>query len=961
MARKSGFRVGMVMVLLLVIMTACSGGGSNPVNGPLAGGDEGLRSQGAASQAGNRELWGYWNCIIDTATGTVEAIPSRGLMLHVNAVEWMQPPGGKLSNLGVKIVDDTHWLTEGRFDLNITLTHPFPGLDQFSGFDVMGVFITDGHKSVHSQGNIKYSDGGTLDATMLNLDGYTRWWNQDEFDGVTPRIFSYIPGKLAIDAVALDAALNPYKYFAKDIGLQQDVAEYFSTQKGLRGLFPAGAAITRRYELKWPMVSGNPQLKFGYAVVASWETPTPNPPVNVPGDFPIKANALEPVGLSINDNSDLYYDDVNEVYGGSVVFDLEVYDWQGLDPTTPIPSTISRIIIEFPESPAFPTGANFPQDSSTWNVTAGDDHSSVWHVDLASVAPSAMGDTPVLIIFETNYDYDNGVPSVFPDAPLSSYFPYTLLIFGAPGVPQCEAPVPEFTDRTYIEIEDYTVDVVVPGGTDYSVDWSIVPLGDPEDWVTLPPEEQPALAITANWYTVTELGAILGDYEVCVSVYSTEGFNECCTSVTVDDLPGLVPVTGQDQLTPTQQPNQGTEPCDITVFDAGSSTTGQLLFQDTALSNVRMYRLNDDYSSVVGVSTLTLSGPAPLNTAVSWNDWHKFDVNPTGQQFLATSGSDVWPSIQDNNTYNINDPYHCWVLPFANQTGANLLMALYGDVGYNATPPSPPDPDNVAWKHIVDWTSGAMYFENREYGLMTISEEWLPLHGGYTHPGTIWAIYSWSPFNNITNNFKAVALAGMSTQYTVPGDINDIDPGLMALGTDDNMPIQADWSSSPDLLMSDIVVWYMLSSEPSGANRKIHMVLLPEDVDDPTFWAAWTSGVGIFYYDSYIGSGSPWGVDFSGGTPVDLEVMYTNKDGSGLDHTWDWVAMLVDTGTSWRVDVVRYDPFFGSIAPVASYTFTGDSDPQALDIDTVQHEIHVLHKLPSGLNPYKVTVLHFTP
>jgi len=941
MARKPGFHIGLVLILLF-LMTACSGGG-DPVTGSFSVGDTGLSSQRTSNVSSNRMLWGYYNCVIDIPSSTVEIIPARGAMMHVNAVEWMQPPAGSVANLQVLIVDESQWFSEGRLDLDVILNHPFTGLDQFTGFDVMGVFMTDGHQPLLSQSGVWYSDGGTQDATMLNPDGYTRWWNQDEFDDPSIRIFSYLPGKVAVNGAGLDAQINPYKYFTEGIGATDDEGPWLENNPDLRGYFPAGTAITRRYDLKWPVVAGVPQLAFDYAIVASWEPPATTPPVNIPGDFPITANALEPVAISVTNNSDIFYDTVNDIVGGSVALDIEVYGWQ-----VPIDQTIERLIVEFPISSIFPAGATYIDTPGTWTVSDGGINSSVWEVDITTLDPMDLGTTPLMIILETSYNYDNGYGTKYPfGEPLSSYFVYEIEVYGAPGVPVCNEVTSEFLDRTYIEVENYMVDVSVPGGNEYFVDWSVVPYGDPEVWTTLP--DQPAEEIILNWYAVTNDGVDLGSYEVCASVYNTEGFSECCLSVIVDDLMNIGPVTGQNGIILSQQPNQGAQPCDLTVWDTGSGSFGQLMYQDDGMvpPAVRMYRFNDNYSSIVGTPTLDATGPPPLDEASTWNDYHKFDVAPTGGIIQLASGNPTFPSIIDPGTYNINDPFHSWILAYWNMTGVNIMLGLFGDVGYSPTPPSPPDPDNVPWKHIPDWTSGAAFYNTRMYGLMTVSEEWIPEHPGYTHPGTIWALVAEAPYDNIVDDYEAVSL-GLSTQDPGGGEVDDTTPDYMAIAVDDNMPVQLDWSSSPDDLMDDVVVWYFLSSESTGSARKVHIVLLPEDL---------TIDFDIFYYEDFIGAGSPWGADFSGATPVDIETIYSNREDLPIDHNYNWLAVLLDTGTGWRVDVFRYDPLFGSVALVDTYDPGVTGTPTALDIDTLEHEIHVFYDDGSQ---YRVTVLEFT-
>ena len=935
MARKPGFIVGLVLMLLM-IMSACAGG-TDPVTGSLPGGDEGLSTARDSSATSSRMLWGFWTCIVDTETDTVEVVPLRGAMMHVNAVEWLQPPNGSLANLGVEIIDDSNFLTEGRIDVNVRLTHPFPGLDQYTGFDVMGVYMTDGHVPIQSQVDVDMTDGGGLDSALLNPDGYTRWWNQAEFADQPISIFSYIPGQVGINREGLDAIINPYKYFTDDIGNEDLVEDFTAGNVEARGVFSAGSTIIRRYNLVWPLVGPTPAFAFDYAVVASWVPPLNQPPI-VPDDYPISANALEPIALDITDSSDLFYS--GTTYGGDVVLDLELYSWQGLDPDQDIDDTIKRVIVEFQPSPVFPTGTYYAEDSSSWMVSPATEITSVWHVEIPGLQPEATGPAPALVIFETIFDYDNGFGTGFPlSSVLSSYFATAIEVYGAAGIPTCEPPTPEFTERNWLEIEDFSTVTGSPGGGSYNIDWSIEPTGDPKDWVNTDTDD-----ITVNWFTATDFGSILGDYDVCVSVYSPEGFSECCATVTVDDTPELQPVTGQNGITLPQQPDQGAQRPDLCVWNSGSNSVGQVLNQDI-LSEVRMYRFSDSYGSIVGSNALSHTGyDPPLDNPQSWNDFHKFDVRPTGGHVIATSASPLWPSISDPLGYNINDPYHAYILPYANMTGASQMLGLYADLGTSGAP----DPDVVPWKHVVDWTAGAAHYLTRMYGLMTISEEWIPNHPTETHPGTIWALYAVAPYADIATDFDPVGV-GLSTQGLGSGDIDDTAPNIMALGVDDDCPIQADWSAGPGDLLSDIVVWYMLSSESTVTDRKVHLVLLPEDISIP---------FDIYYYEDYIGIASPWGLDFGGDVPIDVETIWANQT-SNMSKVFNWFAVLLDTGTGWRVDVYRYDPLFGSIALVDIYEdlfVTGT--PTALDIDNDENEIHVLY---NDAGTYKVVVLEWTP
>jgi len=961
MARKPGFHYGLALLILLVLTIACSGGG-NPV---MPDGELGITGQKSVEDPSNRMLWGYWTITIDPNSGNVEVLPVRGAMMHVNAVVWMQPPGGSIANLGIEVTYQDDYMATGRIDLNVSLTHPFPGADLYTGFDVLGVFITDGHYDLLSQPAVTVSDGVLLyneqdiaidpalltDAVLLNPDGYTRWWNQDEFDEPDMKIFSYIPGALGRGALGLDAVINPYKYFAEGITRLDNVDEYLEANMGARGMFPAGAEIVRDYKLQFPKPGVSPELRYDYAVVANWEVSDPNPPVFIPEDFPLAANAYEPIAISVADNSTLFYDDVSSTYGGQVDWYVELYDWQGMGTGAGIDEIIDRVVVEFMASDQVPGGQYYDSGMYTWDVQPGKANSSVYHVEIPDLVPSAIGYTPAMLIFETNDDYDQGFPTEFPNGALSSYFMKELRIYGAQGTPTCEDPVPAYTDRHYIEVEDFTALIDAPGGTLYNIDWSVVPSGDARAWNNTDTEE-----ITVNWYNATSAGTNLGSYEVCVSVYSSEGWNMCCTDVVVDDIPDFGPQTGMLNHILPNQPDQGTQPGDIAIHHAGTASIAEVMYQALGTppnTNVLLYKFNDDYSANIGTVTLD-TGYDWASPDPSWldethfADFHKFDVtNANGNNIHLTSGSDAWPTIIDPAGRNVNDPFHSYVLPFNNVLGDLFYFSIFGDAGSSGNP----DPDAMTekWKHMVDWTFGVTAGPSSPfYGLYTLSEEWLPNHGSDEHPGPIWLAYSTSPYTDAGNDLMGFGLSGLSIQYPpLNGPVDDRDPNAMALAVDNATGWTVDWQPGPGELMSDIVLFYMLSSEPTPTDRKVHIIWMPED-----------TSIGFFIHDDFIGNGSSWGVNFGGAAPIDVEVMYSAGPDNQVDHTFNYLAVLADTGTEWAVGIYRYDPIWPRLDLVTQYVAEFPSQPTAMDVDTRANEIHVLHETGGT---YNVTVLQFTP
>lgn len=145
----------LVLILGLFGIACSSGHGTtNPVT-------PGLTSAGptVSAQANliERDLWGWWNVAIDTATGEVEFAPFREAMFRANVTQWLQPPIGSYTNLKIIVDDMSTYFDDGRITVDVALTHPFPGFVEYTGFDVQGVFIHDGPVSDTYDPDINYA------------------------------------------------------------------------------------------------------------------------------------------------------------------------------------------------------------------------------------------------------------------------------------------------------------------------------------------------------------------------------------------------------------------------------------------------------------------------------------------------------------------------------------------------------------------------------------------------------------------------------------------------------------------------------------------------------------------------------------------------------------------------------------------------------------------------------------
>jgi len=450
-------------LITVLILLGCSGGGSgtNPMLPDLS---ENTGQKSTRSADAHRDLWGWWEVTIDPISKSVEIVPIRSAMFRANVTQWMQPPIGNLNNLKIDIVDMSTYMTDGRIVVDVSLTHPFPGLVEYTGFDVNGIFINDLSAVDSLNPDISYPleniDAGILE----NPDGFTRWFNYPEFAGSIP-ILGYTPGYLG-NIEEPSATLNPYKYFSDDLGAEDDVVEFFTDELNIenRGMYLHGVTNTRRYNLQFPINGSTPVLKYQYAVSASWEEGDPeiggNPDIwDAPDDFPISANQQEPFLLNIDSTgSDIYFDDSDSSFGGNLVLDIEVFSWQHL---YPVYAGLSKINISTCETcSTLPVTVTIEGAALETAVVpgGGTSVSSVYHVDLTGLMPTANGAAPLLISVEPKNpaSYDQGFGTPIPDGALAAYMLHWVDIATESG---CTPPTAfaEATSATEISNGD-TVD-----------------------------------------------------------------------------------------------------------------------------------------------------------------------------------------------------------------------------------------------------------------------------------------------------------------------------------------------------------------------------------------------------------------------------------------------------------------------------------------------------------------------
>lgn len=406
-------------------------------------------------------LWGMWNVIIDSTSSEAEIFPLRGVNFNANVVNFLHPPLSPVNQLQIAVLP-TSDPVNGYFEVDVTLFHPFVGLNQYTGFDVRGIFMADGSKTSALDSDIVFGTSEFNEAHMIEPDGYTRWWNATEFTDPLD-LLSFNDALLGNDPMPT-ATLNPYMYFADAMAYDGSPADL---DPATRGAFtPDGPTHTRLYMIQFPVETG-PVISFNYAVDASWNEPDPSFAPEYPLEaFTGSAQVQEAYHLSINtSDSTLWYEGGES--GGSLDLVIEVFDWQSLVNSAGVMGELNALWVE---SEILPTPLNILPAAT---ISGGSQAtSSVFEVELESLSLniSAAGDFSILVTAESanpsNYQpqIDGGENFIFPDVPLAAYqFGYVTV-----GDTQGVTPADDVTGDVALSVDRNSSDTI----TGVTLDWT---------------------------------------------------------------------------------------------------------------------------------------------------------------------------------------------------------------------------------------------------------------------------------------------------------------------------------------------------------------------------------------------------------------------------------------------------------------------------------------------------------
>ncbi len=379
--------------LILLLTIGCSTGGNTP-SAP----DAQFETR-SLSDSATHSLWGYWQGVIDPDAQTIDLTPLRETSMHLNALRFLEPP--PLVNLTLESLKFNGDIIEA----DIGLRHQLLGLTEFTGFDVCGIFITNGSYSGYDNPDLVMAVDG--DTRLLNADGFSRWWNPAEFPVNEGTMFSYNDGLLGTpDAVGnYNATLNGYKYFCNDFVNPDDPLDIIQLEH--RGMFSAGSKNIRHYTIK---LDGG--LIFNYAVDACWQFPTGGKPWTPPDDFGPGANRPEPYRIVVHEDSNTLWND-GDTNGGDLGLAIDVYDWFNADMNT--------VRVESPGNFAIVESAS---------ASGGGEGYSTYEIEITGATP-AEGSIELLISVESDVV---GYGGLLPGEPVTAYFTHSVDVSAEPPI-----------------------------------------------------------------------------------------------------------------------------------------------------------------------------------------------------------------------------------------------------------------------------------------------------------------------------------------------------------------------------------------------------------------------------------------------------------------------------------------------------------------------------------------------
>jgi hypothetical protein len=395
-------QIGFIAILMIsILILGCSG------NSPtIPSGSEIIPPDLSMDYVSSpdRTLLGLWEVNIDASTGEYEIIPQRFSEVHLNIRKFLEE--GVCTDC-FKIELPIQIQPYG-FDVNLSITHPYPGLSIFTIFDVRGIVMLPGTYSFPDSNFLttRVSNG---DWSILDPDGWTPIFNAVDYPG--PSVAGYSRGRYVNpDWGDPTNTLNPFMAY---------YSQGQSENEGGRRAFFNYDKVIRTYKFH----SSTDQLKFWYAIDACWDIPSGSDPYEL-SDFPMSANCVEPYRFDFSVVSGELWDD-----GGIVTIGVDVYDHQGW--TEPW-----SLMWEAPECFDGATALIMPPDSITGDAAH-------WEISVTNFngGLSKLTGTELLVT------YGNSEPDPFV-GPIYGYGRFTIPVGDEPQLaPIVESIIPNVVDQ----------------------------------------------------------------------------------------------------------------------------------------------------------------------------------------------------------------------------------------------------------------------------------------------------------------------------------------------------------------------------------------------------------------------------------------------------------------------------------------------------------------------------------
>ena len=396
-----------IILIVLILFAGCSGGRSESPVEPSGNPDWSnaiTETRQLDNENINHFLIGYWEIILHTDTGGYEIIPVRNAEFHCNVIEFFTEFHCMTLELQYE-----NW-GNGRFNVDFTISHPLP-YSEYMIFDMRGIIFGGGPSTMASKDDPDLLWLKPDGFKILNADGWTRWWNPNEFSH--QQLLGYIEA-FGTPGFTTDATMNPYKCFANALSLDDPVIPAINDLN--RASFATdGGTVSRRYKIKFPMLGGTPDIQFQMAFDACWDEPGGGASVPSLDNYPMTANCPEAYYIDVDSSaSTLYYNSYAD-RGGNLVLDMKVYDWGGLENPQGIGGEIAALIVDpTDDSPLFDQPVYIPGSEGS---------NGVFHVIIPSM-PSGPDDQQVLVSVQSSSPntYAPPIPGPgYPNAPLAAH------------------------------------------------------------------------------------------------------------------------------------------------------------------------------------------------------------------------------------------------------------------------------------------------------------------------------------------------------------------------------------------------------------------------------------------------------------------------------------------------------------------------------------------------------------